>query len=384
MPDQFHSTRSLLEAQRRALAIAGECDALRDQVRVWNESPARQIMEQVRRDEASRRALLPDLAQVERARSMSLAATGSQPLARYLDIVSQTSKVAEASKLAMAPALEAQNAMRALLEPARATRALLDSAIGDQLVFAQTINRQFDLRLQKATIAALGVAAAAEAARSLFPPGYQAVAMLGLQGSVARGLVADVLRHYGEEVPETPLFASALESAAIADTQDMSEDQAVAFLRTVGGWIIELIQDEADVIRRNGLSGVLGLILGLLAIHISSQQLQVARASVASSPTKADIAAVFSETRAVYAELQADHQDRVERDRQVRYVHDRAPLRAEPDGRAIMLRIVYPDQLLRVIDERGEWLMVEVFDYQSDSPMRGWISRRRVRLQPLP
>jgi hypothetical protein len=47
-----------------------------------------------------------------------------------------------------------------------------------------------------------------------------------------------------------------------------------------------------------------------------------------------------------------------------------------------LLRQLYPDQVLRVIGERGDWVEVEAFDYSTDATMRGWVSRRRLRLKP--
>ena len=43
-----------------------------------------------------------------------------------------------------------------------------------------------------------------------------------------------------------------------------------------------------------------------------------------------------------------------------------------------MLRIVFPDQWVDVREARGEWAWVAVYDYASDAPVEGWISRRNL------
>ena len=67
----------------------------------------------------------------------------------------------------------------------------------------------------------------------------------------------------------------------------------------------------------------------------------------------------------------------------IRYVHAVVNLRAEPRRGGQLIRLVYPDQVVRVIDTEGEWAEVEVFDYGSDRPVRGWISRRYLRANPV-
>ena len=68
-----------------------------------------------------------------------------------------------------------------------------------------------------------------------------------------------------------------------------------------------------------------------------------------------------------------------DRERHIRYIDRPAPLRVEPDAHAHLVRTVYPDQLLRVRDTRGSWAYVDVYDYASDQPISGWISRARLR-----
>lgn len=274
----------------------------------------------------------------------------------------------------------------------------LSRVLADQATFATSISRQFDLRIPATTLAAIGALyganSLAEATRgqSLFPPGFQMAAAWGLETTTARGLVADLLHHYGEEAPDAPLFGHALESAAVVDAEELTEAEAVSFLQRVAGFILAAIQNERDVVARGGMIGVLILICTLLSGYVGLASLQVAEKSLVvaeqslnsaqAQPTNSDLAAVIRESQATREAFEAERRERADDRHRIRYVHERAPLRTEPHAQGMLIRSVYPDQLLRVVDEQGEWLKVEVFDYQSDGVTRGWISRRRVRLNP--
>lgn len=67
----------------------------------------------------------------------------------------------------------------------------------------------------------------------------------------------------------------------------------------------------------------------------------------------------------------------------MRFVHDMAWLRTAPDAKAPAIRAIYPDQPLRVLEAEDAWAKVEAYDYASDRPLVGWISRRRLRIHPL-
>jgi hypothetical protein len=45
----------------------------------------------------------------------------------------------------------------------------------------------------------------------------------------------------------------------------------------------------------------------------------------------------------------------------------------------MMIRRVYPDQRLRVIDAKNGWALVEAYEYKSETTTTGWISRRVLR-----
>jgi hypothetical protein len=261
----------------------------------------------------------------------------------------------------------------------------------EQSAFARMIGREYSLRLPAATLAAITALSANTAILdqlnrpSLFPPGFQMAAALGLQGAVAKGLVADVLHHYDEDAPEAPAFAEALTSTAIVDAGALTEAEAISFLRRVGGWLLAAIRNEKDVIRQLGLIGVLNFVLTVLTTFLTYEAVVIGQRSLAvaeAGPTHADVKALTDETHAMRLDIEATMRGDEKVHDRTRYVHQSTPLRAEPQAHGLVLRTLYPDQVLRVVDARGEWVQVEAFDYHSDQPMRGWVSRRRLRLQP--
>jgi hypothetical protein len=84
--------------------------------------------------------------------------------------------------------------------------------LADPITFAQAINRQYDLGIHSKIIKTIQAfqegAAIAEASRSMFPPGFQLAAAMGLENARVRGLTADVLKNYGNPAEGTPVFAT--------------------------------------------------------------------------------------------------------------------------------------------------------------------------------
>jgi hypothetical protein len=285
----------------------------------------------------------------------------------------------------------------ALAFPARVEMPWLKT-LADQSAMAAAISRQFDMRVPAATLAALSALHASNAiadavrAHSFFPPGFQMAAAMGLDNTVARGLVADVLHAYDAPAPHAPVFAEALESTAIVDAGVFTDAEAISYLQRVAGWLISAIQAEPDIIRRNGLlsflifvMAVIGCYTGVDSLIVSKHSLAVAEESLTvakAGPTHGDVEDLINATRAVGEAVKAGQHSEADAHNRIRYVIDRTPLRAEPLAHGLLLRQLYPDQILRVIGERGDWVEVEAFDYSTDAPLRGWVSRRRLRLKP--
>ncbi|MCX5511936.1 hypothetical protein C3941_07675 [Kaistia algarum] len=282
-------------------------------------------------------------------------------------------------------------ALAAAMPTYNLAKSLAITPLIEQSAFARMISREYSLRLPAATLAAITALSANTAIldqlnrSSLFPPGFQMAAALGQQGAVAKGLVADVLHHYDEYAPEAPAFAEALTSTAIVDAGALTEAEAISFLRRVGGWLLAAIRNEKDVIRQLGLIGVLNFVLVVLTTFLTYEAVVIGQRSLAvaeAGPTHADVKALTDETHAMRHDIEATMRGDEKVHDRTRYVHQSTPLRAEPQAHGLVLRTLYPDQVLRVVDARGEWVQVEAFDYHSDQPMRGWVNRRRLRLRP--
>jgi hypothetical protein len=373
-PSPAHA--ALLEAMKRSPAMQARCEML---------SPASGVMMQI---------------QAQHARITEIARMATVP----------TTEILAGLKLYPNMAADLTSRLGIGGEMARSTKAMADAlavpraadilglkSLADQSAMAAAIGRQFDIRLPAATLAAMSalttssVIADAVRAHSFFPPGFQMAAALGLENSVARGLAADVLRYYDTPVLNAPVFAEVRESTAIVDAGTLAEPEAISFLQHVAGWLMSAIRAEPDIIRRNGLlsallfvMAVIGCYTGIAALVVGQHSLAVAEESLAAAkagPTHDDVEALIKETRAVREAVKAGQHGEADAHDRIRYVYDRTPLRTEPHPHGLVLRLLYPDQLLRVIEERGNWVQVEAFDYSTDAPIRGWVNRRRLRLR---
>lgn len=289
-------------------------------------------------------------------------------------------------------------------EIARSTKAMTDAlalstrfempwlkTLADQSAMAAAISRQFDMRVPAATLAAMSALTASSAiadavrAQSFFPPGFQMAAAMGLENTVARGLVADVLHAYDAPAPHAPIFGEALESTAIVDAGVFTDAEAISYLQRVASFLMAAIKAEPDIIRRNGLLSFLLFVMAVIGCYTGIDSLIVSKHSLAvaeAGPTHSDVEDLINATRAVGEAVKAGQHSGADAHDRIRYVVDRTPLRAQPQAHGLLLRQLYPDQLLRVIGERGDWVEAEAFDYSTDAPMRGWVSRRRLRLKP--
>jgi hypothetical protein len=254
-------------------------------------------------------------------------------------------------------------------------------------VFRQA-NRLFDLGIPAAAFAAMtalpavGLGGLTDTKLSMFPPGFQVTATLGVAGPLSRGAVADVLHHYGEEPsPEQPVFGGALEATARIDAGPDGRRELIAWFERFAAMAMAAVRNEADVIRRAGLLVLLGLVFQAVSTWNDVFDDGATSADVAQVTERLDTAA--KEMGALRSEVAGLRADRADESLRIRFVHSRAPLRREPHREAPLMRHVYPDQRLRVIDERGDWVLAEVFNYHGETLERGWIARARLRQRPL-
>jgi hypothetical protein len=268
-----------------------------------------------------------------------------------------------------------------IMEQARRASALFDAY--PTLRIAKDANALFGLGLSKSVLSAI---AGGRAFSSLSPldamtidrmarPGFGVLASLGLGTNGVQGAISDLLSRYGDD-DRAPLFGAV---AAVPEALDTSEGVEAVVAAIEAAWqriSVQLaITPKTDRITITGLMTFAGLLLALWSAVVAQYSYEASK----DSPSKAQIESLrgdISGAGANGAERDRDH------NRHIRYLDRVAPLRVEPDGRALVLRVVYPDQLLRVQDTRGAWAFVEVYDYKSDQPITGWISRTRLRRRP--
>ena len=307
--------------------------------------------------------------------------------------------------------------LRGLTNPERGMTAVADSIArstriagilpqqpgwANQLDFMKSANRGFNLGLSVAALTALtsiqtpgvGFVPRGLSEAMMVPPGFQLTAGLGLIGRVGRGVAADILHHYEDDddaaAAPAAIFVTARDGAWGLDDGGLSAEQVEEIIAVVRDQISSELARERDPVRRLGLmeillfilafigtaSGVFGAYVGYESLVVGQESLAVAQAQARAAP---DPAKLGPKLDLLHKDLQADQAQTRAADETVRYVHRDTPLRAQPEGAGILLRMVYFDQTVRVIDERGAWVKVEVFDYHAGAVTSGWMSRRRVK-----
>lgn len=256
---------------------------------------------------------------------------------------------------------------------------------GRELQWLTAANRTFDLKLPGATLAAIAalhqpIAELGATRLSPFPTGFQIAAELGLSGIVAQGAVADLLRHYSEELPEdAPVFSGTVETALLIDAVPDTPEHVVAHLERFVAMVVALARQEGDILRKGGIIGLV-----LLACTLYGTWKDVTDDAATQTQVEAlsgRVGALQGEVSALRKDLAEERQRAADNDRFTRYVHQRAPLRAEPHAKSLLLRHIYPEQPVRVRDERGDWVYVEVYDYHGGGLVSGWMARSWLRLK---
>lgn len=285
----------------------------------------------------------------------------------------------------LVPSLALAERFQPMLSPA-----LRDAILGNQLAWAKTVNAGFDLRLSDRLFADIGhiqsasATAAASVAAILAQTrfdrfGFQATANLALEGLIAPGAAADVLQRYAEaSTLHGATFDAVLEAIrSLDDDDDPSENAEAAAERAWHRILTRLSENRKDFSRQSWIE-LATLLLAVIGVIFAAASYAEQRRSDSSPVLKQ----IQTELRAIREETVAARASDAEADRTLRYVHATVNLRAEPSRGGMVIRLVYPDQLVKLVDTRGEWARVEVFDYASETPLIGWISRRHLRVRP--
>lgn len=256
-----------------------------------------------------------------------------------------------------------------------------DQLFGEATSVARLLRTQFDFRLPGAALASIGALHAAEAnlasrvLEAVQRPGFQATVVAGLDGVAARGASAAVLVHYGEDL-DAPVFAAVMSGVTALDEADEAArlDRLEAALARLAELVAEVLRRENRPITFTGVMTMVGTLMSVIAVGIAWMAYQGDEAG-RRGPDTAAVIAKLDELKAA--------QPPVRDQRDLRFVHDKAWLRTAPDAKAPAIRAIYPDQPLQVLEAKDAWAKVEAYDYASDRPLVGWISRRRLRIHPL-
>lgn len=187
-------------------------------------------------------------------------------------------------------------------------------------------------------------------------PSWTRTAGIGVMGIAYPGLIHDVLGALHRARPDTFAFDVAVTLAESFDQPgDVGAERAADLLQKYTEALIALLVTTKDWVARQGIVSMLSLILliaatydGHLARLDGDEQVVLARAAASPEPTSAqkEIARRVETLQNAIRERDTAHQA----DRSIRAVIRSAPLRVAPDAKAHVMKMVYPDDRVRVQD----------------------------------
>lgn len=199
--------------------------------------------------------------------------------------------------------------------------------------------------------------------------GFLMTADLAVSAQVEKGFASDLLKHYAEASNvDNSLFGSSLDFVKQDDADEWNLKDSINRLEGILA-TIESNQTK-DPLTFAAILAIIGLCVAIFSLILSykgySNDISARAASEAADAMRVE----FETKKQAQQEYEKKH---------IRFIVGRAILRVEPHRDAIEMRKVFPDQLLRVIDSRRDWLLVEVYDYSSNKPITGWLHRGNVR-----
>ncbi len=206
----------------------------------------------------------------------------------------------------------------------------------------------------------------------IYKKGFLLTADLALSSQMARGFASDILQNY-DQSPNTDnsLFGLSLKFIKQDDDNDWELRKSNSIFQQALAWFDTI--PEKDRLRWGAAAVIFFMLCEIFNSTINYKGFQ----------NDIEVREISEATDAKRAELEAKRYNQQGHDeRYVKYLVARTPLRVEPHRQALMIRLVFPDQSLRVLNSKGDWLYVEVFDYQSDQPIEGWLYRGNVRAKP--
>jgi len=211
---------------------------------------------------------------------------------------------------------------------------------------------------------------------------------MAMHGLVPKGVIANVLKQN-----LSPIDLSHATKFKTAYDGLTSIDEAVSQDAILSQAIISTHESlRAQGVSPNNLEYAF-FILALLTALFTARMLYLAEIShdlqqdqteiAALGATSDDMEKVIEEINKSGSEISMSIAQLAENDRHLRYVHNDVRLRVDPNAEAIVIQYIYPDQIVRVIETNGRWAKVEIIDYRTEKPLRGWVPRSTLRHRPL-
>ena len=231
------------------------------------------------------------------------------------------------------------------------------------------------------------------ASADMLLPSWKLTAGLGAFGVAQPGLIQDVLRALHRERPDTFAFDISVKLNETFDqADDLGTEQTVDILQKYTEALVDLLVSTKDWVVKQGVANMLLLIMAAASLYYAreayleghlgrldaDEQTVLARAAASAEPTPAqqEIARHVQSLETAIRAQDVRHQA----ERNSRVVVQSAPLRLAPDAKASAIRVVYPEDRVRLLDVKRGWALVEVFEYKSETMVTGWINRRVLRL----
>lgn len=211
-------------------------------------------------------------------------------------------------------------------------------------------------------------------------PGWELTSLAVLSGASASAGSA-LLTTYDDEAVDgaAPLGRVLADLHALDAAQDLSAEEAAEIVDQGVAALFARLGATADVLGRHGVvslisvaAGVVGTILAGAALLDHSHDDAMLRESRKQSESVQIIATSQAAIRTKLSELQASEEAALD----ARRVSAATALRTGPDRDETEILQIYPDQRLRAVEERGEWIKVEVYHYGRDDIALGWVERR--------
>ncbi|MDP3403110.1 MAG: hypothetical protein Q8S03_00390 [Brevundimonas sp.] len=210
-------------------------------------------------------------------------------------------------------------------------------------------------------------------------PGWELTSLAVLSGASASAGSA-LLTTYDDALDDdAPLGRVIAGLHALDAAEDLSAEEAAAIVERGAAALLARLSTTADVLGRHGVvsligvtAGVVGALLAGAALLDHSHDDAMLRESRKQSESVQIIALSQDAIRRKLSELQASEEASLD----ARRVSSSTALRIDPDRDETRILQIYPDQRLRAVEERGEWVKVEVYHYGRDDIAIGWVERR--------